>query len=290
MKTILTHDGMFHADDVFAVAAMMLIFPDSKVVRSRDPEEQANADIVVDVGGLYDPKFMQFDHHQEGGAGERPNGIPYASFGLVWKEFGEKLAGFDGAKYIDKRLVSPIDALDNGVSLSVPKFDNIREYNISDFFHSFVDYSLVNEEYLHAVFMQMVGMATALLDRETRNAREYEKDLEHVRKLVSNISDKRIIVLDEDLPWKEVIVPIHESTYVIYPRNDGKWSVKAVPKVVEGFEVKRPFPESWAGKTGGELAELSGVDDIVFCHNKRFITVTSTKESALKVAEIALNS
>ena len=41
-----------------------------------------SADIVIDVGGQYDPDAGRFDHHQRGGAGERENGIPYSSFGL----------------------------------------------------------------------------------------------------------------------------------------------------------------------------------------------------------------
>ena len=78
-KTIVTHGGKFHADDVFSVAALTHLFPDAQVVRTRDAKLIAAADIVVDVGQEYDAASGRFDHHQRGGAGARDNGIPYKS-------------------------------------------------------------------------------------------------------------------------------------------------------------------------------------------------------------------
>src|SRR5437764_1161911 len=95
--TIVAHNGNFHADDVFAVATVLLVLERSdfpawrqaipKIIRTRDPKTIEKADFVVDVGGVYDAENNRFDHHQAGGAGTRANGIPYASFGLVWKKF-----------------------------------------------------------------------------------------------------------------------------------------------------------------------------------------------------------
>src|SRR3989344_2675707 len=88
-KLIVVHDGGFHADDVFSVAALLLYLSgDAKVVRTRDPRIIESGDFVVDVGGVYDAERNRLDHHQTGGAGARTNGIPYAAFGLVWKKFG----------------------------------------------------------------------------------------------------------------------------------------------------------------------------------------------------------
>ncbi len=66
---VATHPGGFHADDVFAIAALRLVHGDLEVVRSRDPEVLAAADLRVDVGGRYAPATGDFDHHQRGGAG-----------------------------------------------------------------------------------------------------------------------------------------------------------------------------------------------------------------------------
>src|SRR5690606_33502984 len=66
----------------------------------------------------YDPERNRFDHHQEGGAGARENGIPFAAFGLVWREFGPRILEDNNAvRSIDERLVQTIDALDNGIDI-----------------------------------------------------------------------------------------------------------------------------------------------------------------------------
>ncbi|MCK4742237.1 MAG: MYG1 family protein, partial [Sulfuriflexus sp.] len=115
-KTIATHNGNFHADDVFSIAALKSIFPSFNLVRTRDLELIAKADIVLDVGGEYDPDTDRFDHHQRGGAGERENGIPYSSFGLIWQKYGLEICqgNQDVANAVDTGLVSTIDAIDCG--------------------------------------------------------------------------------------------------------------------------------------------------------------------------------
>ncbi len=115
-KTIATHNGNFHADDVFSVAALRRIFPSFKLIRTRDLELIAKADIVIDVGGEYDSDADRFDHHQRGGAGERENGIPYSSFGLIWQKYGLEICqgNQDVANAVDAGLVSTIDAIDCG--------------------------------------------------------------------------------------------------------------------------------------------------------------------------------
>ncbi len=54
--TIVTHSSKFHADDVFAVATLMLLLEkdhEITVVRSRDPDVAFHADYVVDTGFVY---------------------------------------------------------------------------------------------------------------------------------------------------------------------------------------------------------------------------------------------
>lgn len=75
-KKIVTHNGNFHADDVFSIAALKSIFTSIKLIRTRDVELIAKADIVVDVGGEHDAETDRFDHHQRGGAGEREMVFP----------------------------------------------------------------------------------------------------------------------------------------------------------------------------------------------------------------------
>lgn len=287
---IVTHNGRFHADDIFAIATLLIVYPDAEVIRSRDEEVIKSADIVVDVGFVYDPETERFDHHQPAGAGARDIGIPYASFGLVWKEWGREVAGKNEALLIDKKLVSPIDAHDNGISIILNKFPEIREYTISDFFYSYLDADETDEKVLLEKFLKGVKVAQTLLKNEIKIAQEEVSDTKIVKDVFDKSEDKRITLLDQDLSWYQVLIPEPEALYVIYPRKEGTWGVKAVPKNLIGFELKKPFPASWGGKAGKELAKITGVEDAVFCHNKLFVCSAKSKEGALKLAEIALNS
>jgi uncharacterized UPF0160 family protein len=121
---VATHPGTFHADDVFAVAVLRLVHGPVEVVRTRDKAVQDACDARIDVGGRHDPATGDFDHHQRGGAGERPNGIRLASFGLVWRAYGAQLAGgAEAAAAIDERLVQGVDANDTGQEISAPLVD-----------------------------------------------------------------------------------------------------------------------------------------------------------------------
>src|SRR3990167_7769204 len=147
---IITHSGSFQADDIFAVAILLLAVGESEVIRTRDKDQIAAADYVVDVGMVYDPAQNRFDHHQPGGAGERPNGIPYASCGLVWKEFGEMLAGGkEEADLIDTNLMQPLDAHDNGVAIADDRFKGVRAIaSLIFFIHSYRVFTKVRRNFI----------------------------------------------------------------------------------------------------------------------------------------------
>lgn len=288
-KIILTHSGSFQADDIFAVAILMLVIGESKVVRTRDTDQIALADYVVDVGMVYDPALNRFDHHQPGGAGERPNGIPYASCGLVWKEFGERLAeSKEAADLIDLNLMQPLDAHDNGVAIADYRFKNVREYSIVDFLYSFKPTVQANEEELYKVFMQLVEIAKELLGRETAKAKSVIEGEVKVREAYEASADKKIIILPEELPWGRVFAEKPDVLFVVYPRNDSRWGVRVVQD--SGFVSRKPFPANWGGKRDEELQKITGVSDAIFCHRGLFMAVAETKEGAKKLAEIALNA
>ena len=100
-----THGGKFHADDVFATALLMIVRPDIKVTRGFVVPDGFDG-IVYDVG------CGMFDHHQEPRE-SRPNGVPYAAFGLLWRVLGAQLVGAHQARLLDENFVQPLDLNDN---------------------------------------------------------------------------------------------------------------------------------------------------------------------------------
>ena len=289
---VATHPGNFHADDVFAIAVLELVHGELEIVRTRDPEAQAAAELRVDVGGNHDPETGDFDHHQKGGAGERENGLRYASFGLVWREHGEALAGSaEAAAAIDERLVCGVDANDVGQTLVETLVGDVRPMSVSGVIAALNpawDEALSPEEEDER-FAQAVALARGVLEREIAGAAAFDRARGLVAAAIRRAPDPRVIELDSNMPWREtVITSAPEALYVVYPKSDG-WGSQAVPREVGSFENRLSFPAEWRGRSGDELVAATGVEDAIFCHGAGFYASAGSREGivALVSASIA---
>jgi uncharacterized UPF0160 family protein len=292
-KVIVTHSGMFHADDAFAVATLLRFFDgtmiEPQVIRTRDEAIIKTADFVVDVGGFYDFERNRFDHHQEGGAGERANGIPYAAFGLVWQKFGEKISGSkEAAEAVDMSLVSPVDADDNGVDIYKKTRGDVAPYLIEDYFHNIRPTWQESMDTLDERFLEAVALAGKIIDREMAHAKASLAAADMVLEVYKESSDKRLIVFDTYYPHEKVLSTYKETIYSVFPRPDGSWSVKAVRDDATLFKNRKDLPEEWAGKHDSEFQKITGVVDAIFCHRGRFMAVARSKEGAIQLAKLAL--
>ncbi len=285
--TIATHNGNFHADDVFSVAAMKYIFPTFELVRTRDLELINKADVVIDVGGIYDPETNRFDHHQRGGAGERENGIPYSSFGIIWKKYGAQICGGnqDIANAVDGGLVSTIDAVDcghvQGVQEGISLSQTIGMFNPT----------WEEDNHVDACFDEAVVFASRVLARFVAAASGGISAKAIVAKAIENAEDPRVIVLEQYTPWKKTVVNLSEQAlYVVYPAQTGEWRIQTVPTEHGSFENRKPLPASWAGLSDAALQEVTGIDDAMFCHNGLFIAGSRSFASTMKMAAMALEA
>ena len=306
---LVTHSGRFHADDVFATATLMLLLEkqgkEFELIRSRKPEDIESGDIVYDNGREYDIERKRFDHHQEGGAGERENKVPYAAFGLIWKHYGKDLitesikenstgqSSEDLNKIwelIDESLVQPIDASDTGYEDFKSTKENLRTYVMDSAVKSFNPTDEEGYEKSQELFLEFVEIAKKILKRELICAENKIKGFKMVEEAYEKAQDKRIIILEEGGSWREILVSHPEPLYVIFPTvdNDG-FMIQAVHSGMSGYEVRKPFPENWCGKgiENKELEKESGIVGAKFCHLKGFLCVTDTKEQAIELANKA---
>ncbi len=294
-KKLITHDGSFHTDDVFACATLTILFEKEgtafEITRTRNEEIMKAGDFVFDVGGAHDPEQNRFDHHQPGGAGKHDNGIEYAAFGLVWKKYGLALCGNQkAADLVDKRLVSPIDAGDNGISLFDLKGETMP-YLIQHAFNSFTPgWKDASEEKLLEGFLQCVGIAKKILRNEIVRAQDVIEAEENIYAIYQNTEDKKIIVIDKKYPWYDQIQSYPEPLFVVYPRLDGSWGAQGVSADKFSIEKRKDFPASWAGLRDEELQKISGVLDATFCHRALFMAVAKSKEGAIELAQKALQN
>jgi uncharacterized UPF0160 family protein len=288
---VVTHPGNFHADDVFAVAVLDLAAGPLEIVRTRDEQAIAGADARIDVGGRSDPATGDYDHHQKGGAGERPNGIRYASFGLVWKRYGPELAGSpEAAAAVDERLVQGVDANDTGQELTRPLVDDVRPMTVSGVVAAMNpawDEDLTDEEE-DARFAEAVALAAGILERTIAGAAGFRRARQLVLDAIGRAQDPRIVELDRNMPWRETVVANSaDALFVMYPKSDG-WGLQAVPEVAGAFANRRSLPEAWRGLSGPELRAATGVDDAIFCHAAGFYASAQTREGVLALARRVL--
>ena len=103
--TAFTHGGKFHADDVFSAALLKICNPNIAIQRGF-AVPQGFAGLVFDIGD------GPFDHHAKNSP-VRENGVPYAAFGLLWRELGPQLVGPVDAGRFDESFVQPLDLDDN---------------------------------------------------------------------------------------------------------------------------------------------------------------------------------
>ena len=192
-----THGGKFHADDVFATALLMIVRPDIKVTRGFVVPDGFDG-IVYDVG------CGMFDHHQEPRE-SRPNGVPYAAFGLLWRVLGAQLVGAHQARLLDENFVQPLDLN-----------DNIGEQNsLADAIGSFNPVWDSGED-SDACFWRAVPFAKQVLENEIAAANAVNRADETVQNAYKNSRDG-IVVLPDYMPWKNGLYKT-DALFVVYPQ------------------------------------------------------------------------
>lgn len=287
---LVTHDNIFHADDVFATAVLLMVLGDSnvKIIRTRDKDVIDSADYVIDVGGTYDEKRNRFDHHQKGGAGKRDNGIGYSSFGLVWKKFGEKLSGSKiVADFIDKKIVQAVDALDNRKNIYKTNFFGLHPQTLNSVISSFWPTWLQGFDDSH--FNAAVDFAKGFVSREIKRVIAIEKARKIIEEAYKKTKNKKILVLDKDYPHEDILSEYKNVLFVVKPRGGrDRWIVEALRDDPLSFDSRKMFPKEWAGKGWSEMPKITGIKDALFCHKERFVAVAKSKEGAIKLAKLAL--
>ena len=289
---VATHDGSFHADEVFAIAAIALLGKTVEVVRTRDRDALKKADLRVDVGFRDDASTGDFDHHQRDFDAARGNGVGYASFGLVWREFGARVCGGDRevADAVDETIVQSVDANDTGQQLTRPLLDGGRPISATGLiggFNARWDEALTPEQERER-FDAAVVFARDILARELASAASGLRAQRIVREAIAAARDPRLVELPVNAPWKQVLVPeAADALFVIYPKRQG-FGLEAVPCELGSFDNRRDLPAAWGGLEGADLVAATGVPDALFCHAKRFLVVARSHAGIERLAERAL--
>lgn len=310
IRTLVTHNGAFHADDVLAYALLSELNPAASLLRTRDADRIAatQAAIVFDVGDVYDPAQGRYDHHQPGRAC-RADGLPYSSFGLVWHHFGRawlclldriSLADAEALEAlharIDRELVRPIDMLDNGaMALDIPEAARSTEIlgpmalpGLLGLFRPPSGQICQSAE--DAAFREAAAMAALILRRWAEKTAETLATEHVVAAALAQRHDPRWVELGQmgGFPGYSLAEAAPDLLYAIMPGRD-EWQLSAVNTAANSFDLRAPLPQDWAGLRGDALVAATGVADAVFCHAGRFCAFARSREGVMRLLEIALD-
>jgi uncharacterized UPF0160 family protein len=307
---IATHSGKFHGDEIWAVATLQLIFPNSVLVRTRDSERIDNADLVVDVGGVWQPDIGRFDHHQKDFGLARATGAGYASAGLVWKEYGPRCVSLIAQQYtgqmlpmetareiafaIDTDLVQYLDLADIGAAKSAPGGYGLSAI-ISGFNPSWIDErNAGSSEAAEAVrlscFRRALEFATDILVNNVKYRVGAVMAVNQVRRSELLENGYVLFLPNSALPWAAVVRREMPKVIFVISHNiaENRYMVHTVPLAPESFEARKNLPKAWGGLRDEELQALTGVPDAQFCHKGLFIAAARSFEGSLRLVRLAL--
>lgn len=318
-----THNGAFHCDEVLACSMLKYLpeYKSAEIVRTRDPNLLDTCDIVVDVGGVFDPSKHRYDHHQKTFSDTMSSLLPgkkwetkLSSAGLVYAHFGKRiieqiLQTKDGAlveKLYDKvyeKFVEEIDAVDNGISTH----DGAPRYQVTTTISSRVANfrPAWNDEIqdFDAGFYKAMNMVSQEFEDRVKF---YANVWWPARSVVAKALEKRfdvhpsgkILAFDEGCPpYKEHLFELEkeqelegEILFVLFLDESNKsWRVGTVPVHVGSFECRKTLRSEWKALRGSDLDEKSGIQGCVFVHAAGFIGGHNNRQGALEMATKSLD-
>ena len=292
--TVTVHDGPFQADEVFGVALLKkyyLKYGEYKIQRTRNQDKINASDIVLDVGEIYNPRQMRFDHHQADKPttitdwGHADTGIVPSSAGLVldWLHdyHDAKQTGKLPTKLVAKLyrlLIHGVDAIDNGIAQTSEQMKYIP-FNVSNLIsmYNHTDAFSTNQKYR---FEEAVNMAARILDHIDDAYWRDRTNEDYVARVVKRTPAPHL-ELDKWIPGLfgilKSIKALDKYDRAIWPSKDGEgrleWRVQVPPKAVGSFEL------------GAAPLDDTKVEekDLVFVHGGKWIGATRTKEAAYKL-------
>ncbi|EHA8591637.1 UPF0160 protein [Cocos nucifera] len=314
LKRVGTHNGSFHCDEALGCFMIRLTnkFSGAEVLDTLD--------VVLDVGGVYDPSQDRYDHHQKGFNEVFGHGFvtKLSSAGLVYKHYGKEIIAKElqldeGHQNVErlylavyKSFIEAVDAIDNGINQyeldQPPKYVNNTHLSsrVGRLNLDWMDPDQSSEKENEAFQQAMMLAGSEFLESVRFHARSWLP----ARSIVIECLESRknvdpsgeIMVLNRFCPWKLHLFELEEELkidppiiYVLYQDDRSKnWRVQAVAVSPDKFESRRPLPLPWRGLRDDDLSEESGIPGCVFVHISGFIGGNQTYEGALAMARAAL--
>ncbi len=287
----ITHAGKFHVDEVLATIILSKVIKPLKVYRADSLPKDVDSSVLV-----YDIGLGKFDHHQKNRNGTRDNGVPYASVGLIWKEFGSKIVAkeeypFLVWQFIDRDFIQGVDAADNGVLPKINYPTNIMGLN-----HVISSFNPLwnSKEDSDMAFMKAISFASVIFDNVYAEAVAKSRAKQIVEEAIYR-SSEHIMVLPQHMPWREFVLnscnkKASDIYFVIYPSLRRGYIWECVPKKFVAGQYRKTTPSQWHGLYDEAIRKETGIKTAIFCHMNGCIGGAETFEDTVEFAKLALKS
>ena len=262
---LVTHGGVFHADDVAATALLQIYLSVKgyryEVIRTYDPASLGYTDdtpnsIIYDVGG------GKFDHHQINDDHIiRTDGLKYSSVGLIWQQIGPNLVG-GYADEVYNNFFRYIDDQDNGNGMN-PLSWAIRSF-----------------ENFNTAVLIMKTMITNVILSYRRKIKNEKKINQIINNYYNRNSNSNYIITDEYIDGMVTACSSNEIAFWIYPNERGGYCFRTIPADKNDMMGKHiiDIPQ-----------EVRDWDGVTFLHPTAFLGSAETKEKAIEVVEKILS-
>lgn len=213
---IVTHDGIFHADEICAIALIKITLGkvwDIEITRTRNitPEMLDSKEIwLIDVGRSYDLELRNFDHHQD--PSMESSNILMLQY-LWYKEFvSQSLFTLILPLF---RIVSDIDRNGYGNYNGIQFNTIIRQFNqLPDGFNTAIDFVVDI-------------LSSYVIDAE-------KMDLSRVIIRKGKPFGKGLVCYQYPEHWKALV----EYTFLVAPTLDGKWGLHSRDSINHPIKVR----------------------------------------------------
>lgn len=221
MFSIATHNKIFHADEVTAIALLKIFTKDEITIHRIDhlSENFLPYDMVIDIGRKFDG-IKYFDHHQNRGG--------KSSAGLIW-DYLELNSRYPRIG----KLIHQVDMNDTGVQKA-------EDFEYASLIKAFNAKELLSQEQ-ERQFERAVEFSMTIIEAMVRNQQELEDAQEIVKNSYYFHGNPKILELESFTPhWSSYINGVmqpHIKAVVWKDFEEKTWKVKLSPKHPGSFEL-----------------------------------------------------
>ena len=231
----ITHNGVFHADDIFAFAFLRTINPGIGLIRTSDQEildkyKDNKEACIFDIGG------GEFDHHTKNSYENRRNAktgeeyyppIPYSSFGKVVRSYHDYLMTDQEYMQFDSYLCQQIDYQDSfGHMLNYDYMNPIA--GLLNLFNPNWDEDGSFQNRFNA-FMKCAEFAELIIKRQIKKIKSNNKADDMITSALENVQNKEetVLILDKycNVSKKLIRSPIE---WIVFPSVRGGYQLLSI--------------------------------------------------------------